>query len=90
MPPNMFLAPGYSPRSSSRTLAPAWASPRAALVPAGPAPTTMASKARPSGVTAGGADRAGQRRPPIAAAGASRHALIFSMSAGRTSSRSAT
>ena len=44
MPPNMFLAPGYSPRSSSSTLAPRWASPIAALEPAGPAPTTMASK----------------------------------------------
>ena len=36
IPPNMFFAPGYSPRSSRATLAPLRAKPRAALVPAGP------------------------------------------------------
>ena len=49
IPPNMFLAPGYSPRSTRSTLAPRCASPIAALDPAGPAPTTMASNASASG-----------------------------------------
>src|SRR5450755_4609439 len=43
-PPNMFFAPGNGPRSSKQTVRPARASASAALDPAGPAPTTTASK----------------------------------------------
>src|ERR1700730_5356636 len=40
----MFLAPGNGPRSSRQTFRPARASASAAHAPAGPAPTTIASK----------------------------------------------
>src|SRR5208282_941558 len=42
-PPNMFLAPGFSPFSITSTFMPAFAIVYAAADPAGPAPTTTES-----------------------------------------------
>src|SRR5918993_1553013 len=43
MPPQTFLAPGVCARSSTTVARPAVANSRAAVIPAGPAPTTIAS-----------------------------------------------
>ena len=43
MPPITFLEPGFSPFSSTTTFNPAFAIVMAAAIPAGPAPTTIAS-----------------------------------------------
>src|SRR3954453_10014874 len=48
-PPITFFAPGYSPRSISKTFSPLRAQVRAHAVPEGPAPTTMTSNF--SGIT---------------------------------------
>src|SRR3954469_2999387 len=49
-PPYMFFDPGNGPRSSRQTDRPARASSSAAADPAGPAPTTIASKSAKSGL----------------------------------------